>query len=159
MEQMQDDYLAIFAETLEKHIGEMTGLVCKKGQATVQPATLASAGVAVVIGVTGSKRGRVILDVGRETAKKLADLVDGETYDINDEFITYTIAELTNIVAGQAITVINNMEKGLSLRLTPPSIFFGDKLFLTSPKVEAKVIIVSTPEGDIGFSVGFEGGR
>ena len=159
MDETQDSYIAVFADTLKKHITDMAGLVCETGEISVQPSTLASAGIAVVIGITGSKRGRVILDTGRETAKKLADLMDGEVYDINDEFITYTIAELTNIVAGQAITVINNMDKGLSLRLTPPSIFFGDNLYLTSPKVEAKVIKLSTAQGDVWFSVGFEGGQ
>lgn len=43
--------------------------------------------------------------------------------------------------------------------LTPPSVFMGSKINITSPKINAEVIEVDTPVGYVKISVGFEGGH
>jgi len=157
MEKENSNYLSFFAQSLGETITEMAELSCDIGSPQTQPGTITSLGIAVIIGITGVRRGRIILDSSRETARKLSQLINQEEYDINDHFILFTMSELTNIVSGRAITMVNNANKGLGLRLTPPGIFFGDKLFITSPKIDAQIMTVSTPVGNMQVSVGFEG--
>lgn len=159
MDLKKDNYLYSFSLSLKETLDEMAGLPCEAGPPRIQPATFESAGMAVIVGITGSRPGRIILDLSMETARKLSELINGEEYDINDEFILYTMSELANIVSGRAITQVNNMDRGLGLRLTPPGVFLGDRLYITSPKIGAELFSASTPEGSIQVSVGFEGGR
>jgi CheY-specific phosphatase CheX len=120
---------------------------------------MVSYGMVVIVGITGARPGRMIMDTGRETARQISQLINGESYDIDDQFILYTMAELANIVSGKAISHINNMYRGLGLRLTPPGIFRGDLLQVSSPRINAEMISISTPLGDFSLSVGFEGGK
>lgn len=154
----KNNYLSFFTRSLVETLSEMSEQDCQVSGPREQPGTITSRGVAVIIGITGARRGRIILDCSRETAWKLSQLINGEEYDINDNFILYTMSELTNILSGRAITMVNNANKGLGLRLTPPGIFFGDRLYITSPRIDAEMIGVSTPAGSLQVSVGFEGG-
>lgn len=157
MEDNRDNYISHFGNAFKETFSDMAGLTCLISDAQMQPAVITSAGLAVIVGMTGARPGRIVLDVSQETAQKIAEVINDEDYGINDEFIIYTIAEMTNILSGRAITAINNMDKSLKLRLTPPSVFWGDKLFITSPKLQAEVINILTPDGEIRVSVGLEG--
>jgi chemotaxis protein CheX len=92
-------------------------------------------------------------------ACKLCGIMNGEEYDQEDEYILFSLAELLNILSGNAISMLNNKHKGLSLRICPPSVFVGQRLNINSPKVKVKIVKVHTDAGDIYLSVGFEGGR
>jgi chemotaxis protein CheX len=101
--------------------------------------------------------GRVILDTSREVACKLCGMMNGEEYGLEDDFVLFSMAEFLNILSGNATTNINNKQRGLNLRLAPPSVFVGKRLNINSPKVKADIIRMETAAGDIRLSVGFEG--
>ena len=154
---MSANYLEHFAASMVENLQEMAGMEAQSNPPTAQEVAFASKGFAVIIGITGKRPGRVILDTQEETAKKLSEAINGEVCD--EEFVLDTMAELTNIVSGNGITTINNANPGMGLMLTPPSLFIGKDLMLVSPKLNAEVVTVSTPVGDVCLSIGFEGGK
>ncbi|MGD0153881.1 MAG: response regulator [Thermacetogeniaceae bacterium] len=151
-------YSDYFRSALENTLKEMADLDCSCGRTEIQEGILASKGVAVILGVTGKRSGRIILDTSREVACCLSEAMNGEKYELEDDFILYSLSEILNILSGKAITRINNIHKDTNLRLGPPSIFVGNPLNINSPKIKAEIIKATTTAGDISLNVGFEGG-
>lgn len=153
----RNNYFDHFIKAFKGNITAMAGLDCKLSEARPQTRTFVSGGVAVIIGITGSTPGIVILDTSREIARKLSELINHEEYTAEDEFVLYTVAEFANVVSGHAISLINDLYE-LHLDLTPPSIFVGDKLKITSTKIKPEVIEFDTPIGKMSLTAGFERG-
>lgn len=157
MQSKDENYLDHFAAALRDNLSAMAGQEAALSEPFSQLDTFSSQGLAIIIGITGVRRGRIILDISRKNAAKLSALINEENI-VPTEMIIDTMAEFTNIVSGNAITTVNNQHKGLGLMLTPPSVFYGDKLQLVSPKIKASVIHAKAPVGDLVISVGFERG-
>lgn len=155
---MSENYLDSFAKAVRENLLAMADLESEIGHPIPQLDSFASSGIAVIIGITGKRPGRIIFDTSQGTAHKISQLINGED-QINEELMLDTLAEFGNIVSGHATTIINNLNKGYNLMLTPPSIFFGAKLNIISPKLQAEFINVKTPAGDLTVSVGFERGK
>jgi CheY-specific phosphatase CheX len=154
---MSSNYLEHFATSMIENLQEMAGMEAQAGSPAKQDTAFASQGFAVIIGITGKRPGRIILDTSQQAAQKLSDAINGEVCE--EDFVLDTLAELTNIVSGNGITKVNNENQGMGLMLTPPSLFIGEELTIVSPKLNAEVITVSTPAGEVFLSVGFEGGK
>ena len=154
---MSANYLEHFSASMLQNLQEMAGLEAAANQPAGQETAFASQGFSVIIGITGKRTGRIILDTTQETACQLSNTINGEECD--EEFVLDTMAELTNIVSGNGITTVNNSNPGMGLMLTPPSIFIGHELTIVSPKLNAEVVTVTTPLGPINLSIGFEGGK
>jgi CheY-specific phosphatase CheX len=127
------------------------------GEIQVQEMSFSSQGFAVIIGITGSRSGRVIIDTNMATAKALSDAINCE--DTDEEFVLDTMAEVANIVSGNGISLVNNANPGMGLMLTPPSVFLGERLMIVSPKLNTEMMTVHTDFGELLISIGFEGGR
>lgn len=155
--QQEENYLTYFRTSLQDNLKEMAGLDASFGETVAQHGMLESKGLAIILGITGNISGSIILDTSREVACKLCGMINGEEYDLEDSFVLISLAEFLNILSGNAVSMINNRQKGLNLRLAPPGIFVGRRLNINSPKVKAEIIKVETAAGDIYLSVGFEG--
>lgn len=154
---MSNNYLDHFAASMIENLMEMAGMEAQANPPAPQDTAFASQGFAVVIGITGKRPGRIILDTSQATACKLSEAINGEECD--EEFVLDTMAELTNIVSGNGITTVNNANPGMGLMLTPPSLFLGNELMIVSPKLNAEVVTIATPVGEVFLSIGFEGGK
>ena len=152
------NYMDFWMNALLNNIQEMADFQGISGQVVPQGTVFASRGLAVIVGITGARPGRIILDTSIETARLLSEIFNGET-ELADDHIIDSMAEFANIVSGHGITQINNLHKGFALMLTPPSVFMGSKINITSPKINAEVIEIDTPVGYVKISVGFEGGH
>ena len=154
---MSANYLEHFAASMMQNLQEMASMEANASPPAPQETAFASQGFSVIIGITGKRPGRIILDMTQETANKLSEAINCE--ECEEEFVLDTLAELTNIVSGNGITTVNNANPGMGLMLTPPSIFIGNELTIVSPKLNAEVVMVTTPVGLINLSIGFEGGK
>lgn len=152
------NYIDLWTNALLQNIQAMAEIEGKPSQVVVQPPVFLSQGLVVIIGITGSRAGRIILDTSMETARQLSEVFNGETGLTEDDIID-SIAEFANIVSGHGLTQINNLQGNMALTLTPPSVFFGNKIKITSPKINAEVVEIDTPVGSVKISVGFEGGH
>jgi CheY-specific phosphatase CheX len=119
------------------------------------PSWISSKGVAVVVGITGEKKGRVLVDMPCFTAMELAMRMDSELN--NEDLALFTIAEFCNIASGGAVTAMNNNYRQSGLRLVTPSIFSGTNSKIFSPSLKATMLSYTTRFGKIDFHIGFEG--
>lgn len=126
---MNGDYLTQFSTSFAEVVEKMTGLSGEWQEVDPSlPAINEGLTVVSLLGLTGSSRGRVVLEMTSQAALELAQLMNGETFKAMDPMVFYSITELCNIFSGKAITQINNGPESPGLRLTPPNILVGEKL-------------------------------
>lgn len=83
-------------------------------------------GVIVFVGITGDLSGRLMFNMDKQTAFKLASLLNMEEISsVNDIFIA-TIKEFVNMVAGAAINDLST--KHIDLDMTPPAILMSEQI-------------------------------
>jgi CheY-specific phosphatase CheX len=110
----------------------------------------------LIVGLVGQNKGRILLELNERLALKVFEEMNGATPD-DDLDLYFYLAEFANIVSGNGITGINNMYKGSELRLTPPAIFAGKNLEITSPKVNSMGSAYLSDYGTVRLEIGIEG--
>jgi CheY-specific phosphatase CheX len=110
----------------------------------------------VVVRLVGLNNGRIIFVMNEGLAQKVIEGMNGAPLDDHTDLYPY-LAEFTNMVSGNGIMSVNNNFIGNDLRLTPPAIFIGDNLEITSFKVESTLRSYHTEYGVAQIEVGFEG--
>lgn len=127
--------------------------------ADVQPVAgedrLASSGVSVLVGITGQFSGRLVIDLAADTAAGLAARLLKQQPQNSDQ-TNEIIAELANIVAGNAASRLNKEFRGAFLRVSPPGIFTGENFSLTSVNLDTHRWRIATPYGQLLLSIGFK---
>lgn len=97
------------------------------GEVTVEkrlkhPMTTNSSGISVAIGMIGRHDGRLIMDMSEQTALLMTKkILQDESQDIGDA-INF-LSEFTNIIAGNACSLLNGFNRSLGLRVSPPTVF------------------------------------
>ena len=110
----------------------------------------------VVVGLLGLNNGRILFTMDEGLVQKIMEGMNGEPMD-NDAEICIGLAEFTNMVSGNGIISINNNYIGNDLRLTPPAIFIGNQMEITTLKVDSVLRSYQTEQGAVQIEVGFEG--
>lgn len=152
-----DRYAELFRSALEDNLQDIVP-DCTVSLANEAGWAFTSQGLAVVMGITGKRQGRIILDMSAATAAAFTEMMLGKP-PANEEEIHYSVAEFANIVNGHGISYINNQFASMDLRLTPPGIIFGSEISIVNPKLQSTVIYADTSVGRIALSVGFAGGK
>ena len=83
-------------------------------------------GVIVFVGITGDLSGRLMFNMDKHTAFKLASLLNMEEITSVDDIFIATIKEFVNMVAGAAINDLYT--KHIDLDMTPPAILMSDQI-------------------------------
>lgn len=113
--------------------------------------------VAVIIGIAGITKGRIILESDFETVNNFAITMNGGSCldEPKDKYLY--IAEFANIFCGRATTYINNEYKNREFWLTPPVVFAAKRLGITSPTIHSESTFYKGVHGgflvDIGIKV------
>lgn len=111
--------------------------------------------VKVIVSIVGGYRGRIIFTVGESTCRSLANKFMGE--EVTDEMeILACISEILNIVTGRFVTDINNLLKKQELRITPPAVFQGEDIDISSPNVQSEILTFVSQAGTVSLDIGFE---
>lgn len=153
---MELDYVSTFEASVNKIFNYMIGVNIDFKGLDNSDESYGSMGVAVIIGIIGSFKGRIILDMTYDTARSINKKINQD--DCDEENVLFYVSELANMIAGWGITRLNNEIKGLRLRLAPPSIFSGENVKITNPKMNAKIMAFDSVCGKINLNVAFEGG-
>ena len=111
-------------------------------------------GYSAAIGFTGKVSGWFVLNMGTETAWKVAERINAETYESrNDAFIGYSVQELVNIICGKGIICVNNTERNLSIKMTPPGLFKSMSTAMLNYSDDSYHGVMRTEFGDINVSI------
>lgn len=150
-------YVPVFKEAFSDVLNKMTKTIAKYKDEHLSSETMQSKGIAVVIGIIGKYSGRMILDMSIETATDLSNkMLKRECKQANE--IIATIGEFANIISGNACSMLNRENKVFGLRVSPPSVFYGKSLNISSANFKTSSIIIDTEFGEMLLNIGFSRG-
>lgn len=137
---MRVEYINPFVESAFGVLKEVLSAEVKRGDIYLKPTSMSIAGVAALVGLAGDVEGRVLFDMTKETALYVAGAMNGETFTSFDELAKATIQELANMITAQAVTKLHGL--GFKFDLTPPALFTGDNMEVSTNLGEVEALVV-----------------
>jgi DNA-binding NarL/FixJ family response regulator len=118
-----------------------------------------SHGISVVMGITGKYVGRIIFDTSNETLTNIVVKLLGREPKNTQETISI-LAEIANIAAGNACSMLNRRDKLFGLRVAPPTIVHGESLMISKSDLDTITSSKATSTfGELYINVGFKRGE
>lgn len=140
---MKAEFVNPFASAMVMVFQKEFGMNVMRDSLALYQGPLKGADVNTIIGVTGQLEGQVIYTFEERVALRIASALMGETVEELDELAKSAVAELGNIITGNA--AIGLSENGYNCILTPPTLLTGKELIVTT----------FTPVLNIPFSTDF----
>lgn len=156
---LSEHYFGAFKEAILGYLKILKGnsLIGKEESVDSIMVSKKSSGVSLSIGIIGRHCGRLILDMSGDTLKSLTkNALDKD--DVSNEEMVAFFNEFGNIVGGNACSLINNINRGLGLRVSPPTVFHGKDLTISIGEIKSTSLELSTEYGDIFMNIGFQRG-
>ncbi len=148
---MRVEYINPFVESAFNVLKEVLQGDIKRGELYLKSTSIPVMGVAAIVGLAGDVEGRVLFDMDKPTALKVASVMNGEELKVMDELVKATITELANMITAQAVTKLH--ELGFKFDLTPPAIFTGENMEVSDQDVEALIVPMETAQGKLEINV------
>jgi chemotaxis protein CheX len=145
---MRVEYINPFVEAAFSVLKEVMNAEVKRGEIYLKPTTMAIQGVAALVGLAGDVEGRVLFDMSKETALHVAGAMNQEEFTALDELAKATIQELANMITAQAVTKLHDL--GFKFDLTPPALFTGENMEVSTNLGEVEALIVPMELGNHG---------
>src|SRR5574341_35887 len=136
---MQVEQIHPFIDSAREVLGHVVGGPVQAGRLRLQPAPASCRGVTAIVGLAGQVEGRMILDMDRETALRLAARMNGEAIAALTPLAQDTLAELASMMAGRAVTTLH--DRGFRLQPTPPLLMVGENMTVTSPSAALEALV------------------
>lgn len=155
---LQEEYFAIFKEALKDSLNRMTKTILTYKEENSFSKEYESAGMTIIVGIIGKFAGRLLFDLSRETASRMAAAIIRREPKNNDEMAA-ALEEFVNIVSGNACSLLNRKNKALGLRVAPPSILHGDSVVISAPSFNTTAATAKTSFGELLLDVGFQRGE
>jgi len=137
---MRVEYINPFVESAYSVLKEVLGVEVKRGEIYLKPTSMKIMGVAALVGLAGDVEGRVLFDMTKDSALFVAGKMNGEVFTTFDELGKATIQELANMITAQAVTKLHDL--GFKFDLTPPALFTGDNMEVSTNLGEVEALIV-----------------
>ncbi|MDR3706834.1 MAG: chemotaxis protein CheX [Capsulimonadaceae bacterium] len=125
-----------------------------KGQLTALPSTFTSEQLNVTLGVTGDIMGTVIYGMSMVTADKIASTMIGQPIKTFDELAASAIAELCNMISGNAMTLLS--EAAFVCDIAPPTLIRGANCKISTFSIPAIVVPFILTQGIFKVTVGLK---
>ena len=145
---MRVEYINPFVESAFNILKEVMDSEVKRGEIFLKNTSMSIQGVAALVGLAGDVEGRVLFDMTKETALYVAGTMNQETFTVFDEMAKATIQELANMITAQAVTKLHDL--GFKFDLTPPALFTGDNMEVSTNLGEVEALIVPMELGPNG---------
>jgi len=148
---MQYQYIEPFISTTINVIDEVTQSDISKGNIALVDESALEGDINIVISIRGDSEGNIILNMDTDTALNLSNIMTGEEADSISPYGMDAIAELGNMIAGNATSAINDL--GYDLRVEPPRICSLDQLLRLLSGIEVFQIPLFTEYGEITMNI------
>ncbi len=154
---MKTELYSPFIISTKEIISQMTGIEVEVNDAlNSEGDEIISKGVSSIIAFAGKIKGRLLLDVENELAIIFGKTLTEQNYTSCKEFMVLaSVSEINNIIAGRAITELNN-KYSLDLRLSPPIVFTGKDTVISIPRLSSISVNCSTIYGGLKINIAFE---
>ena len=152
-------YFTVFKEalldTFNKFFKTVPTFKCEKVTDNEQH----SRGFSVVMGIIGKYGGRMILDMSLDTAKNITGAMMRQESPGKEEIVN-VIGEISNILVGNACSLLNKSNKLLGLRVAPPTIVYGESIKISKSELATvSSVVADTTYGEVYINVGFNRGE
>lgn len=154
---LEEESFEVFKECMMDGMNRMTKTLLTYKNEYLCDKEYESEGMTVIVGIIGEFSGRLLIDFSKDTATKFATALLRKEPKNNDEMIA-ALGEFTNIVSGNACSILNRKNKALGLRVAPPSILHGDSLHISAPKFKTTTAVADSVFGELLLNVGFKRG-
>jgi len=148
---MKMDLIQPFIGSLDAVLAEMMKAPVAIADLTMEEEGYRRKGLAAVIAFKGQIEGRIILDMERAAAAKIAEHIIGSAVDPADAIIRETVCELANMVIGNAVTQLN--DHGFQFKVLPPAILTEDQCARIGRDSEATILSFDTPAGAVHLNI------
>jgi len=148
---MRVEYINPFVEASYNILKEVLNSEVVRGELYLKSTSMPVLGVAALVGLAGDVEGRVLFDMTKQTAIGIASMMNGEKLTTLDDLAKATIQELANMITGQAVTKLTDL--GFKFDLTPPALFTGENMEVSSSSVEALIVPMKLSVGKIEINV------
>lgn len=148
---MRYDYVNPFVSSARQILEEVLSGRIEAGQIRLSPAPMSSRGVTAIVGVTGEGEGRVLFDMSRETALRIAAEMNDEPQGELGSLAKESLSELASMMTGRAVTILN--DRGHRLRVSPPTLVAGDNVTISNIEMETLVVPLETSFGEVVVNV------
>jgi chemotaxis protein CheX len=148
---MRVEYINPFVEASYNILKEVLASDVIRGELYLKSTSTPVLGVAALVGLAGDVEGRVLFDMTKETAIGIASIMNGEKITSMDDLAKATIQELANMITAQAVTKLHDL--GFKFDLTPPALFTGENMEVSSSSVEALIVPMKLSCGKIEINV------
>lgn len=122
-----------------KSVAESFGMNVEEGEIEYRKSPIKANTLVVVVGLTGDLHGQAMISMEVETACYIASVMMGGGPAELDETTKSAIAELTNMIIGNSVTLLSTTN--IMIDITPPSVLTGDNIQIST----ASHSIVSVP--------------
>lgn len=148
-----------FGSSTKDIIKEMSGIdIVGMDSLEEEGDEIASLGVSSIITFAGAKKGRLLIDLEPDLALYMTAMVMGGAYEnVKDQMVLSLVSEVNNIIAGNAITEINN-SYSMDIRLAPPVVFAGEEVVISIPRLRSLTSWGDTDHGRFRINIAWEGG-
>lgn len=148
---MQVEFIQPFAVAAVRVLEAELGADVKRGELSVAHEEFTTQEVTVLIGVTGQVEGSVLYGTDRETVNRMVSVMIGEEHNEFDETSRSAIAELGNVISGQAATLFE--QQGINCSISPPNLIVGAGTHLSSVGIPRLIIPLNTELGVVELAV------
>ena len=153
---MRVEYINPFVESAWSVLKEVMNTDVKRGEISLKSTSTSIKGVAALVGLAGDVEGRVLFDMTKETALAVASVMaviagvleEGQTFDTIDEMAKATIQELANMITARSVDKLHDL--GYKFDLTPPALFTGDNMEVSTNLGEVEALVVPMELGANG---------
>ena len=119
--------------------------------------TTNSSGISVAIGIIGRHDGRLIMDMSEATALGMTRKILQDDDQQIDDAINF-LSEFTNVISGNACSLLNGLNRSFGLRVSPPTVFRGKDIAISIGDIMSESFVIKTDLGDVFMNVGFQKG-
>jgi len=148
---MKLELIQPFISAVDSALAETIRTPVAIGDLSMEDDAYRKKGVAAMIAIKGAIEGRVILDMEPRAAARVANYLAGEDVALDDQTMRETVAELANMVIGNAVTLIN--DRGSTYKVFPPELISEEQVKCASVDTEATVLSFQTEHGNVYMNI------
>lgn len=140
-------FVAAAVSVLQQEVG---GPI-QRGPLRLEVSPLVGDDVTVLIGLAGGTKGVVMLTMSAPAVLRMASRMAGEQIAALDELSKSAVAELTNVISGQASAELEQL--GHACNISAPTVVTGAGAEISTASVQRLVVPLETPCGVVTLHV------
>ncbi len=143
---MNVEYINPFIQSSREVIKAVANIDVSLGKVYLKTSPYTSETIVVIVGIMGALKGQVIFSMDKTVSFKIASaMMMGMAITELDEMSKSAIAESTNMILGNAATILYN--KGIKIEITPPSLMTGENIQISTPKMKTLCVPLNLSSG------------